>query len=122
MYIPRLRRMVLPLWDMCTSDLMRNIDQRSPATTIASYCRKSYSVLDNWMDPGNYACNLRIYSTAEFIRSKCGYSPWIALPGFAVERIWEDWLHLVDLAIAPDACASDWNSDSWKPIVSRGGV
>ncbi|CAE7351165.1 unnamed protein product [Symbiodinium sp. CCMP2592] len=46
-----------------------------------------------------------IYSTADFIR-KCGSTPWLAIPGFAVERIWDDWLHIVDLAISPDACAS----------------
>ena len=55
----------------------------------------------------NVMCDPRLYSTEVFIREKCGANPWVQIPGFAVERIWEDYLHVVDLALAPDACASE---------------
>ena len=48
----------------------------------------------------------RLYTTEFFILEKCGPNPWAHIPGFAVDRIWEDYLHVVDLALAPDACAS----------------
>ena len=30
----------------------------------------------------------------------------LLLPGMTVERVWPDYLHVVDLALAPDAAAS----------------
>ena len=92
--------MALLLWATCTSDPEPNIDQRNLAT-----CTTTLGYLYRF----DLCRNLRIYSTADFIR-KCGSTPWVAIPGFAVERIWDDWLHIVDLAIAPDACAPDGSS------------
>ena len=37
---------------------------------------------------------------------KISRSAWLLLPGMTVERIWPDYLHVVDLALAPDAAAS----------------
>ena len=37
---------------------------------------------------------------------KIDRSAWLLLPGMTVERVWPDYLHVVDLALAPDAAAS----------------
>ena len=41
----------------------------------------------------------------EFFRN-ASKSPWILLAGMTVRRIHPDYLHIVDLAIAPDCAAS----------------
>ena len=33
-------------------------------------------------------------------------SPWILLPGLSIDRVWPDFLHVVDLSLAPEAAAS----------------
>ena len=80
-------------WDMFIMDPVLLIAPRRCASQ-ACITRE----LNNWQ--------LRLYPTDYFILEKCGPNPWVSLPGFALERIWEDYLHVVDLALSPDACAS----------------
>ena len=35
-----------------------------------------------------------------------GKTPWIEITGFHCSRLWPDYLHIVDLALAPEAAAS----------------
>lgn len=44
--------------------------------------------------------------TRQFILQGCRNNPWVQLPGWHVDCIYEDWLHVVDLALVPDAAAS----------------
>lgn len=46
-------------------------------------------------------------STSEFITNMASPdNPWVRLPGWDIQVLMSDWLHLVDLSLAPDACAS----------------
>ena len=45
-------------------------------------------------------------TTVEFINEASRGGPWIRLPGFSVQLLAFDWLHLVDLAIIPECVAS----------------
>lgn len=45
-------------------------------------------------------------STEQFMESRCHMNPWIRIPGFHIELILTDWLHIVDLAITPEVAAS----------------
>ena len=47
-----------------------------------------------------------LVDTDKFIRTKCNMNPWIRLPGFSLDMVLTDWLHLVDLAITPEVSAS----------------
>ncbi|CAE7210730.1 unnamed protein product, partial [Symbiodinium necroappetens] len=47
-----------------------------------------------------------MFSTADFIRFGCRDNPFIRYPGFHVTMICGDWLHVMDLAVVPDACGS----------------
>ena len=42
-----------------------------------------------------------------FMANGCRPGPWIRLPGFDLELVLADWLHLVDLSLTPEVCASD---------------
>ena len=37
---------------------------------------------------------------------KAARSPWVLISGFHISRVWGDYLHIVDLALAPEAAAS----------------
>ena len=52
-------------------------------------------------------------STPEFIQEACRPGPIVRLPGFAVDLVTYDWLHLVDLSIVPECAASV----TWMNIV-----
>lgn len=45
-------------------------------------------------------------SSAEFIQSTCGQNPWVRVPGWSPQVLHYDWLHVIDLAVAPEAAAS----------------
>ncbi|CAJ1459448.1 unnamed protein product [Effrenium voratum] len=45
-------------------------------------------------------------STESFIVSGCKGTPWVRLPGFHVQMLSNDYLHITDLALIPDAAAS----------------
>ena len=45
-------------------------------------------------------------STEQFIVQGCRMNPWVQLPGWHIDLIYEDWLHITDLALVPDAAAS----------------
>ena len=47
-----------------------------------------------------------LVSNDAFFRHGCRMNAWLRLPGFHVDRIFLDWLHLVDLALTPEASAS----------------
>ena len=47
-----------------------------------------------------------LVSTEEFIESRCHMNPWIRIPGFDMQLVLADWLHVVDLAITPEVSAS----------------
>ena len=47
-----------------------------------------------------------LVSTVEFIESRCHMNPWIRIPGFDMQLVLADWLHIVDLAITPEVSAS----------------
>ena len=47
-----------------------------------------------------------MFSTADFIRFGCRDNPFIRYPGFHVSMVCGDWLHVMDLAVVPDACGS----------------
>lgn len=47
-----------------------------------------------------------LVTNEEFFAKGCRPNAWIRLPGFHVERIFLDWLHLVDLALTPESAAS----------------
>ena len=44
--------------------------------------------------------------TTAFIRRVAGLRTWTALPGWNVQMIWHDYLHVVDLTICPEISAS----------------
>ncbi len=48
-----------------------------------------------------------LVSTEEFIESGCHPNPWVRLPGFHLELVLTDWLHLVDLSLTPEVAASE---------------
>lgn len=45
-------------------------------------------------------------SNESFITNGCHPNAWIRLPGFHVELVLADWLHLVDLSLTPEVAAS----------------
>ena len=45
-------------------------------------------------------------TTLGFITDGCLPNPWVRVPGFDLSMVLTDWLHLVDLAITPEASAS----------------
>lgn len=47
-----------------------------------------------------------LVSNEEFFKTGCRPNAWLRLPGFDVERVFLDWLHLVDLALTPESSAS----------------
>ena len=49
---------------------------------------------------------IRMISDEEFYKA-ARHSPYVLLPGISMQRIWTDYLHIVDLALAPEAAASD---------------
>ena len=48
-----------------------------------------------------------LVSNEKFFLEGCKANAWLRLPGFALERVFLDWLHLVDLALTPEASASE---------------
>ena len=42
----------------------------------------------------------------EFVTETAQNPPWVRLPGFHVQMLHFDWLHVVDLSITPECCAS----------------
>lgn len=51
-------------------------------------------------------CNTMI-TNDEFLQTGCKPNSWIKLPGFHLQLVLADWLHIVDLAITPELAASD---------------
>ena len=51
---------------------------------------------------------------------KAARSPWVLIPGFHVSRVWGDYLHIVDLALAPEAATSvawlAWSIHFFAPL------
>ena len=47
-----------------------------------------------------------VMSTSEFISCASGAQSWTRLPGWSVSNLCNDWLHVVDLTVTPECCAS----------------
>lgn len=47
-----------------------------------------------------------IVGLGDFVAHKCRNNPWIRAPGFHPSMLTYDWLHVLDLALIPDAAAS----------------
>ena len=47
-----------------------------------------------------------LVSNTDFMIHGCKPNSWIRLPGFHVSRVLTDWLHLIDLSLVPEVCAS----------------
>lgn len=45
-------------------------------------------------------------TTAEFIQDVCGVKTFVNIPGWSVEMLHGDWLHVVDLSLVPECAAS----------------
>lgn len=55
-----------------------------------------------------------LVTTEQFILRGCRPNPWIRLPGFDIQCLLQDWLHIVDLSYTPEVCASVlWFSFFW---------
>ncbi len=74
---------------------------------VCPYCAASASGDLCWTMFGpNAPHRSTLVSTEEFILRGCKPNPWIRLPGFDIECLLQDWLHLVDLSYTPEVCAS----------------
>ena len=49
---------------------------------------------------------LSLMTTADFIAHGCRQNAWVCMPGWHVDMLLYDWLHVLDLAIVPDCAAS----------------
>lgn len=85
----------------------------SGADRMCLYCQASGSGRLLYTHHGPKALHRRtLVDNISFMENGCAPNPWIRLPGFDVQRVLLDWLHVVDLALSPEASASD----SWaKP-------
>ena len=45
-------------------------------------------------------------TTAEFIQRGCRENAWVRMPGWHIDLLMYDWLHVLDLAVVPDCLAS----------------
>ena len=71
------------------------------------YCAATLSGLLVYTSCGQHAPHrAHIQSTLGFISNGSSPNPWSRLPGFSISMALTDWLHLVDLAITPEASAS----------------
>ena len=50
--------------------------------------------------------NPRMFTTEQFIREGCGPNPFVHMPGWHVDVLVNDVLHVLDLSLIPDAAAS----------------
>ena len=45
-------------------------------------------------------------TTADFIQHGCRDNAWVCMPGWHIDVLMYDWLHVLDLALVPDCVAS----------------
>lgn len=74
---------------------------------VCMYCDASQKgeYLYTFHGPGA-AHRATLISNERFFLSGCRPNAWLRLPGFDVQRVFLDWLHIVDLALTPEASAS----------------
>ena len=97
----RHRRILHHPTSTCTTGPMQPIVQRLLAADCCSWLLVTAS--------GLRSCskfNARMMSTAQFVLQGCGPNPFVQLPGFHVEQLANDWLHVLDLALTPGSAAS----------------
>lgn len=74
---------------------------------VCMYCKATQSgALQYTLHGPNAPHRQTLVSNLDFFRYGCRPNAWLRLPGFDVERVMLDWLHLVDLALTPEASAS----------------
>ena len=66
----------------------------------------AYACVPACLDGVGLKQQLRMLTDAEFYMA-ARRSPYLLLPGISMGRIFPDYLHIVDLALAPEAAASD---------------
>lgn len=75
---------------------------------VCMYCHATSSGANLYTSFGPGAPHRNsLVSTEHFIESGCYPNPWVRLPGFHLELVLADWLHLVDLSLTPEVAASD---------------
>ena len=74
---------------------------------ICAYCHATASgpLLYTMFGPHAPHRSTRV-SNEEFFLQGCTPTPWLRYPGFSFERVFLDWLHLVDLSLTPESAAS----------------
>lgn len=91
------------------------------------YLQRAVKIKANWKSPNNVCvyCGARssgdliwssfgpdaphrstLVSNENFLLHGCRANAWIRLPGFDIQCLLQDWLHLVDLSFTPEVCAS----------------
>ena len=61
-------------------------------------------------------------TTAEFIQKGCGPNPFVHLPGFSIDMIVNDLLHVLDLSLVPDVAGSTLIELTQVPGVFEGST
>ena len=74
---------------------------------VCMYCKASQSGEYMYTFHGPHASHRQTMTdNLEFFRNGCRMNAWLCLPGFHLERVMLDWLHLVDLSLIPECSAS----------------
>lgn len=74
---------------------------------VCAYCGASSSGDLIWSSFGPDAAHRRtLVSNEKFFLEGCHANAWLRLPGFDIQCLLQDWLHLVDLSYTPEVCAS----------------
>lgn len=74
---------------------------------ICWYCRATRTGANCYTLHGKHAPHRATRAdTQQFISSYCRNNPWVQLPGWHIDILYEDWLHVTDLTLVPDAAAS----------------
>ena len=96
-------------WKATKNSCRKLWSSRLPGFLTSVVCIVVLRFLDLWFT--HHLVNMHTHrahmqSTLGFITSGSNPNPWTRLPGFSITMVLTDWLHLVDLAITPEASAS----------------
>ncbi|CAE7361318.1 unnamed protein product [Symbiodinium natans] len=71
------------------------------------YMQKAYHMINSATSKNIcFVCQVWMMTTSDFILNGCRANPFIRLPGFHISMVTNDWLHIIDLTLIPDAAAS----------------
>lgn len=90
--------------------LQRALKLKTSATSeqVCMYCRATSSGALLYTAFGPHAPHrATLVDNVDFMVDRCYPNSWIRLPGFDMERVLADWLHLVDLSLIPEVAASE---------------